>query len=250
MIYRLIISHFALDILSRKLDNPIFSNVKVKKYKTVLVTVTVALAFASSLLPGRAQTLNLSGGTLKGSLVNQELIGTVGGPPAFPVTDVGVSNGVISTWVVQDSSLDSQGDIFIYQTENDGPSAIDNVELTGFNIPAGVVLSTATYSALGGSLSLPGSMTPSSSGNFPSESTFQQSVTFEDGDLANNSTPSYFLVVDTDVNYFSASYGQIEDDFSAAGNILAPVPEPPSSILLLAGLACLYGIFRYRRAVL
>ena len=211
----------------------------VKNFETITVAIGVGLVI--SIVSSRAQTLNLSG-TLDG-VTNNELVG-VG---FFPAGNAGANNGSIDSWVVNDPALDSSGLIFIYQADNNGPDAIDQVELTGFQ--PNQVLSTGTYSSLSGSLLLPGSATPNLLGNFPTAAVFGGTVTFENGQLPTGNGESYFLVVNTDVNNFAPNYGQIQDDFTAIGNILAPatVPEPSSSLVLLAGLGCLYGVFRFRR---
>jgi len=194
---------------------------------------------------GQAQTLNLTGGTIVGSLTNQELVG------AFPLSDYGQNNGSISSWVISDPSLDGLGDLFVYQAVNEGVDAIDQVELTGFN--SSYILYTGTYSSETG-LGLSGAATPSSDGNFPYfELVGGSAASFELGSLSSvdGANTSYFLVIATDASYFTTSYGQIQDDFTAAGNTLAPsltpVPEPSSSLMLLVGFASLYGLFRFRR---
>ena len=211
-----------------------------KKCNVKRINAVVIAAFLAASASVHAQSLNLSG-TLEGSLPDQELVG------AFPFDDVGQDYGLISTWVVNDSALDSQGYTFIYQAINSGIDPIDQVELTGF--ANSVVLGAATYSSLSGSLVLPDAVLPDSGGNFLSESTFGNTATFENGDLNNGGTPSFFLVVTTNVKYFDTDTGQIQDDFTAGGNIYAPVPEPSSTLVLFAGLVSLYGLFRFRRAV-
>jgi hypothetical protein len=217
---------------------------KTVKRNLKIAAVAFVLGLAISGVSSRAQLLNLSGGTIVGSLTNAQLTG-VG---FFPPGNNGQNNGSIYSWVVNDPALDPAGLTFIYQALNNGVDAIDQVELTGF-LPSQVV-ATGTYSGLTGSLLLPTSSTPDVAGNFPTPSVFGGTVTFENGQLNNGNTPSYFLVVETDVQAFGPSYGQIQDDFTAIGNILAPavVPEPPSSIILLAGLGCLFGVLKLRRS--
>lgn len=202
-----------------------------------LKTIVAVACLAGSVVIGQAQTLNLSG-TLENSLVDQELIG------AFPLSDVGATNGTISSWVVNDTALDPHGYTFIYQVVNSGVDAIDQVELTG--LPVSVVTGTATYASLTGSLPLSGSLTPSSGGNFAIQGLFNTDVNFEGGDLNNGGTASYFLVITTDTTGFTGSYGQIQDDFTAAGAILAPVPEPSAPLIMLAGFASLFVAFKFR----
>jgi hypothetical protein len=217
---------------------------KTVKRNQKIAAVALVLGLAISVVSSRAQLLNLSGGTIVGSLTNAQLTG-VG---FFPPGNNGQNNGSIYSWVVNDPTLDPSGLTFVYQALNNGFDAIDQVELTGFQ-PSQVV-AAGTYSGLTGSLLLPTSSTPDPSGNFPTPSVFGGTVTFENGQLNNGNTPSYFLVVETDVQNFGPSYGQIQDDFTAIGNILAPavVPEPSSSIVLLAGLGCLFGVLKFRRS--
>ena len=210
----------------------------VKNLGLMVVAVTVGVAFSVS--SSDAQTLNLSGGSLVGSLTNSELIGY--GP--YPAGNAGANDGFINSWVVSDTALDPSGLIFVYQADNNGPDAIDQVELTGFQTSQ--VLSAGTYSALSGSLLLPDSSTPNSQGNFVTPAVFGGTVTFENGQLPTDNGESYFLVVDSNVSGFDQSYGQIQDDFTGIGNILVPVPEP-SFLALLAGFSGLLGVFRRRR---
>lgn len=201
------------------------------------VAIAVFLAASASV---HAQSLDLSG-ILEGDLPGQELVG------AFPFSDVGQNYGTISTWVVDDPTLNSQGYTFIYQAINSGIDPIDQVELTGF--ANSIVLGTATYSSLTGSLLLPDAVTPDLDGNFLDEDTFGNTATFEKGELNNGGTPSYFFVVKTNVRSFDTGTGQIQDDFTAGGNIYAPVPEPSTTLVFLTGLVSLYGLFRFRRAI-
>jgi hypothetical protein len=211
-----------------------------QKIKAVALVLGLAVSIASS----HAQSLNLSG-SLVSSLTNSPLTG-IG---FFPPGNNGAPNGSISSWVVNDPTLDPFGLTFIYQAINDGPDAIDQVELTGF-ASSMLVATPSTYSALTGSLALPAALTPDPGGNFPASADLGDALTFEQGDLNTGNTPSYFLVVETDLPSYRLSFGQIQDNFSAIGNILAPaaVPEPPSSMVLLAGLGCLVGVLKFRRS--
>ena len=211
-----------------------------------ITAVALVLGLAISVISSRAQVLNLSGGTLVGSLTNAPLTG-VG---FFPPGNNGQNNGSIFSWVVNDPTLDPSGLTFVYQALNNGFDAIDQVELTSTLFTPSQVVATGTYSGLTGSLLLPFSTTPDPSGNFPTAAIFGGTVTFENGQLNNGNTPSYFLVVETDVPAFGPSYGQIQDDFTAIGDILAPavVPEPASSVVFLAGLGCLFGVLQFHRS--
>jgi len=222
------------------------ANTKKKVKRTwKIVSVALMLGLVVSVVSSRAQNLDLSAGTMVGSLTNSPLTGI--GP--FPIGNAGQNNGSIYTWVVNDAALDPLGLTFVYQAVNNGPDAIDQVELTSSLFTPSQVVATGTYSGLTGSLLLPGSSTPDSGGNFPIVDVFGGTATFEHGQLNTGNTPSYFLVVETDLQSFAQSYGQIQDNFTAIGYILAPatVPEPPSSIVLLAGLGCLFGMLRFRR---
>jgi len=207
-----------------------------------ITTAALVLGLVASAISVNAQNLDLTGGSVVGSLTNAPLTG-VG---FFPAGNNGANNGSIYSWVVNDPVFNPSGLTFVYQAVNNGPDAIDQVELSGFL--SSQVVSAATYSGLTGSLLLPTSLTPSSGGNFLNPTVFGGTVTFENGQLDTDNTPSYFLVVKTDVNGFGTSYGQIQDDFTAIGQTLAPVvPEPTSTVVFLAGLACLFGVLKFRR---
>lgn len=185
-----------------------------------------------------AQMLNLSG-TVEISLPGQQLSGEDPNPG---------DDGAISTWVVDDSSLDPGGYIFIYQVTNSGPDAVGFASLSGYT--SDEIISTATYSDETG-LTLTGALTPSTDGNFTGfELVGGNTATFEDGDLPNNSPDniSYFLVIDTDTSAFMDAYGQEADTFSAEGAIEAPEVPEPSSLTLLVCFVFFYGLFKCRQA--
>jgi hypothetical protein len=216
-----------------------------KNYKKVIGAAAVGLALAA--VSSKAQVLNLTGGSIApgGTLANQELVGV------SPGGNVGANNGTISTWVVSDSSLDASGLIFIYQVVNNGADAIDNVELTGFT--SGEVLSTGSYSSL---LGLAFGTTPSADGSFPNVEPIIGNVTFQSTTTLGN-TPttdvSDYLAVFTDVTAFGLSYGQIQDNFSGQGNILAPVPEANTVVagalmLLPLGIGAVRALRKERTA--
>jgi hypothetical protein len=198
--------------------------------KSLSTAIGVAIAaLAASSVSGQAQLLDLSGGTLQASFVGQTLTGISGGPPVFPTSNVGADNGTISTWIVSDPGLDSQGLIFIYQLVNDGPDAIDEVTLTAFGFTSShLVTGSGAYSSLAG---LSFGSTPSPNGNsfvFQGE-TGLDTVAFQQGNLDTGATSDY-LAVFTDESAFYPGYAQDEDDFSAEGPILAPVPEASTLI--------------------
>jgi hypothetical protein len=196
---------------------------------------------ALSVLSSNAQTLDLTNATLVGSSPLQDLV------EAFPTN--GLNDGTISTWVVNDPSLDPSGYTFIYQVVNNSADYLDQVELTGFT--SSQIVSDGTFSSEAG-LTLADAVAPSSDGIFPYfQVVGQNAATFEVGDLSDVSpgNDSFFLVIETDVNYFGTSYGQIQDGLTATGSILVPVPEPSASLLVLAGFASLYGLCRFRRLV-
>ncbi len=196
-------------------------------HKTIIGVAVAAMVLSA--VSSKAQ-LNLTGGSVVGSLTKQELTGV--SPPG----NLGVNDGYVSTWVVSDLTVDSLGLIFIYQAVNNGPDAVDNAEFTGF--VSSQVVGTGSFATEIG-LALIGSSTPSSGGNFPNELTFGGTATFEGGDLDTGNTVSDFLVVDTDVNAFKGSYGQIEDDFSASGNTLAPAAVPEANTVVAGALMLL-----------
>jgi hypothetical protein len=195
-----------------------------------IMAVALAGCLAGFLASTNAQTLNLGGGIVEGSLTNQELVG------AF----TGDNDGSISTWVVNDSTLDPNGYLFIYQVVNDGPDAVANVSLDGYN--SGEILSTGTYSNVI-NLTLATSLSTSLDGNFPNFSLIGgNAATFQTASGSggfSNSIPnnvSYFLVVYTDKTFMAETNGFDEDDFAAQGNILSPVPEPGTPALAAVGL--------------
>ena len=221
------------------------ANVKKKVSGTQKIAVGgLVLGLVISVASSRAQNLDLSTGVIEGSLTNSPLTG-IG---FFPPGNNGAPNGSISSWVVNDPALDPLGLTFVYQALNNGPDAIDQVELTSSLFTPSHVVAAGTFSALTGSLFLPASLPPDPGGNFPTPAVFGGTVTFENGQLNTGNTPSYFLVVETDLPSFQLSYGQIQDNFTAVGYILAPasVPEPPSSIVVLAGMGCLFGVLKLR----
>jgi hypothetical protein len=214
----------------------------VKNYKKIAVALLAALLV--SVLSGKAQTLNFTGGSVVNSLTNQELIGS--SPPY-----IGGNFGTVSSWVVNDPGLDSSGLIFVYELVNSGPDSMNTASFSDFN---GAYVSSGTYSNLVGSVTLPGSINPSIiNGEFSffdlspgGAATFE--TTLAEGFPNGNST-SWFLVVDTDENSYTDSYVTTDDNYTSFGAILAPseVPEPRASLVLLIGLASFYGILRFRR---
>lgn len=202
--------------------------------------IVAAAALVLPVVSATAQTLMLSGGVIEGALTNQEMVDT----------SSSANDGQISTWVVNDPSLDPNGYMFIYQTVNRGSDPIDQVELGEYD--TSVILSAGTYSNVV-DLTLTGAVNPASTdGNF----LYFQALggadpTFEVGDLSNiaPANASYFLVLYTDINSFSGDTAYNEDHFAAAGSILSPVPEPSSSLILLGGLGCLCAFLKYRRPV-
>ena len=205
--------------------------------KHIALALAVVAAVVLPAVCATAQTLTLSGGTIEGALTNQEMIDSISS----------ANDGRISTWVVNDPGLDPNGYMFIYQTVNQGPAFIDQVELGQYN--SSVILSSGTYSNVV-DLTLTGAINPASTdGDFLFFQAGTDNPTFEVGDLS-NITPanvSYFLVLYTDISSFSNDTAYNEDHFAASGNIFSPVPEPPSSLVLLGGLACLFVFVKCRR---
>lgn len=206
-----------------------------------LVNVMIGLAVTGMVLSAvstEAQ-LDLSGGTVVGSL-NETLVGF------SPVSDQGMNNGSISTWVVSDTaagSLDKSGLIFVYQVVNNGPDAIDEVELTGFNNSQ--VLGEGVYTSVTG---ITGASPAGSGAYFNSFVNAGGAAFFQGGNLAQGNSASDYLVIFTDASAFGLNYGQEEDNFSAEGDIYAPVPEAST---VLAGISMILplgvGIFRALR---
>lgn len=196
-------------------------------HKTIIGVAVAAMVLSA--VSSKAQ-LNLTGGSVVGSLTKQELTGV------SPPSNLAVNDGYVSSWVITDPTVDSQGLIFVYQVINNGPDAVDNAEFTGF--VSSQVVGTGSFATETG-LALTGSSTPSSSGNFPNELTYGDTATFEGGDLHTGNSVSDFLVVDTDVKSFYENYGQMEDNFSAQGNTLSPAAVPEANTVVAGVLMLL-----------
>lgn len=210
-----------------------------KNYKAVVGAAVVGLTLAA--VSSQAQ-LNLTGGTVVGSLVNQELFQI---PPGSPT---GANEGSMSSWVISGAAADPTGLIFVYQVVNSGPDAVDNAEFTGFI--ASQVISSSAYSGLTG---LAFGSTPTDAGWSGAATIFGGTATWEAGDLDNGGAISDYLAVLTNVNVFGPSYGQIEDNFSAQANILAPVPEANTVVagalmLLPLGIGAVRALRKERTA--
>lgn len=209
-------------------------------FRTIAVVIVASLALRAA--SAHAQTLNLSGGTVVGSLPNQTLLNTA----------TSANDGKISTWVISDLSLDSQGYIFVYQVQNEGPDEITGANFNNFN--SGQFVGSGAYSNVDGTLSGSLTVTPNSHPSFTFDTITTGGAATFNGGLDMGDT-SWFEVVDTDVSSFNTGYGLTQDDFQANGEILAPnfavfsVPEPSSPLLSLAGFASLFGLFGFRRAV-
>lgn len=204
---------------------------KIMKPLNVMIAVAVT-GMVLSAVSSQAQ-LDLSGGTVVGSMT-QSLIGF------SPMSDNGVYNGTISSWVVSDTAVgspDSTGLIFIYQVVNDGPDAINHIEFTGFN--SSEILTADDYTSVTG---ITGGASPALSGaDFGSFSlTGAANANFDGGNLSSNSASEY-LVIETDASGYGVNYGQEQDDFSAEGNIYAPVPEA-NTILAGALMILPFGV--------
>ena len=211
-------------------------------YRTIAVVIVASLALRAA--SGHAQALNLLGGTVVGSLANQTLLNTA----------TSSNDGKISTWVISDLSLDSQGYIFVYQVQNEGPDEITGASFNNFN-PGQFVGSGAYSNVINGTLSGSLTVTPASHPSFTFDTITTGGAATFNGGLDMGDT-SWFEVMDTDVSSFNTGYGLTQDDFQANGDILAPnfavfsVPEPSSPLLSLAGFASLFGLFGFRRAVM
>ncbi len=210
----------------------------------------VALAGLLLSVASSEAQLDLTGGTVVGSLTAEQLTGF------SPMSNKGVNDGSITTWVVSGADSDSSGLIFIYQVSNDGiPGDIQNVELTGFT--GSEVLSAGAYSAsdITDLSLLMGEQTPTG-GDFSTALIGSDNVTFQGADL---NGISYFLVVQTDASTFGGSYSQVEGPinsdrtFGAAGSIYTTAVPEASTImagalmLLPLGIGAVRAIRKDRR---
>jgi hypothetical protein len=191
-----------------------------KNYKTVIGAAVAGLTLAA--VSSQAQ-LNLTGGTIVGQLLNQQLTGI------SPGSNVNANNGSVSTWVIAGAAADPTGLIFVYQDVNNGLGPIDNAEFTGFPGPDVLSASSNLFT-----LGLAFGAAPSLSGNFPTPSVFGGTVTFENGNMAVGATSDFLAVLTTD-QLFTGNFGQIQDGFSAQGNILAPAAPVPEANTMVAG---------------
>jgi len=195
--------------------------VNMKNYKTVIGAAVAGLTLAA--VSSQAQ-LDLTGGTIVGKLLNQQLTGIA------PGSNVGANNGQVSSWVISGAAADPNGLIFVYQDVNNGLGPIDNAEFTGF--PGPDVTSAQAYLF---TLGLGFGAAPSLiAGFFPTPAVFGGTVTFENGNMPVGDT-SYFLAVLTTDTAFAGNFGQIQDGFSAQGNILAPATPVPEANTVVAG---------------
>jgi hypothetical protein len=210
------------------------------KANIILMAVfgVLVLTAASS----RGQVLDLTGATVQGQLPGQTLVNSA----------TSANDGIISTWVISDSSIDSKGYIFIYQLENQGPDDITGINFNSYS-PSQYLSSLSYSNVVNGTLS--GSLAPSVtfSPNFTFDTITGGGAATFNGDLAMGKV-SWFIAIDTDVTSINTGYGLTQDDFQSHGLILAPiaatytVPEPSSALMLLVGSACFYAVLRWRRA--
>jgi hypothetical protein len=218
--------------------------------KTTNVTIAAALVLGVSAITSHA-TLAANGGldvtpgiltgTLSGTLVDSLLNQTLSQVNPLPL---GGNDGIISSWVL--SGVDPlQGGLggltFVYQVENLNSSTVKNVTISGFGSLADVDLeeiasaTVTTGSAIG--------TQSTSDGSFGGDTvTFQN---FSTGGVLPSGIPqntySYLLIVNTTSSQYNLNQGQIQDGFSAAGQIYAPVPEP-TTVLAAALILLPLGI--------
>jgi hypothetical protein len=213
-----------------------------KSAKILIITVLGVLTV--SVASTRGQTLDLTGATLFG--------GPITGQTLFD-SGTGANDGIISSWAINDPTLNPSGLIFIYQLKNSGPDDVTGINFN--NYTHSQYVSSASYSSVING-SLPGALTPTVtlSPNFTFDTVTGGGAATFNGDLAMGAV-SWFVAIDTDVTADNTGYALTQDDFQTHGDILAPnfavfgVPEPSSAVLLLAGFACFYGILRCRRAM-
>lgn len=214
-------------------------NMKTAKIFIMAVFGAVALSAASS----GGQLLNLSGATPEGSLTGQTLFNSA----------TGANDGIISTWVISDSSIDSLGYIFIYQLKNEGSDDVTGINFNNYS-PSQYVGSQAYSNVYNGSLSDFVSPSEDVSPNFSYDTITGGGAATFNGDLPMGST-SWLIAIDTDITSLNTGYALTQDDFQSHGEIytpnfaLYPVPEPSSAVMLFAGLASFYAILRWRRAI-
>ncbi|HUA67612.1 MAG TPA: hypothetical protein VMA13_03610 [Candidatus Saccharimonadales bacterium] len=206
------------------------------KSKNIIVTA-VATSLALLVTTSEAQQLDLSG-TLEDYSTFQW---------AYNLEMVPVAQ--IASWVVSDPGVDPQGDIFVYQVLSYNNNGTSTVALPGFTSSLIVGTPTAysdatagTYTFLTGS-GIPDGRNDAGTGSFSwggfihLSQTYPDIAAFDDGNLTYGLT-SDFLVIDTDVDTYSPNSGILQAIASyATGPIYAPtaapVPEPPTFIIIL-----------------
>jgi len=200
-----------------------------KNYKTIIGVAVAGLALAA--VSTQAQ-LVLTGGTVVGSSVNDQLTGI--SPPG---PNVGANNGSVSSWVIRGAVSDPLGLIFVYQIVNSGPGIVDNAEFNGFIDPPAVtdVISSGSFATLVG---LSFGSAPTAAG-WVAPGFLVGGVTFENGTMPNGGAISDYLAVLTTDQTFAPNYGQIQDGFSAQGTILAPSAVPEANTVVAGALMLL-----------
>jgi len=211
-----------------------------------IAVIGVFGALALSVASSKGQYLGLTG-TVEGSLTGQTLFNS----------GTSANDGMVSSWVVSDSGVNSGGYVFIYQFENGGPDDITGINFNSF---AGInIISAGVYSNVEVNatfLPTPTSIFPPNGPDFSYDTVTEGGAATFDGDLAPQQV-SWFLVLETGSTSLNTGYALSQDNFQAHGEIYAPnfavfaVPEPSSGalIMLLSGIAGFYAIVRWRRTM-
>lgn len=174
---------------------------------------------------------------------------------AFTATDSTAFSGVLDSWVVGNDTNNTLGGLdFVYRVTNSGDStdAIHRMTVNGFGgllVNAGYLSSGSTPTGEAFSLGL--TPTFADRGGAPGDNagfSFLQSLI--SGTTFNSLLPgqtSSYLVLYTNATTFGDSMASVIDGSVASAATFAPVPEPETYALMLAGLG-LMGFMGRRRS--